>query len=123
MSSSQAPTKAPAPAVAEGEKQNDTVTDAIAYARRTYKGSHPDVKTFEPEKYGIKFYRLHVLNVSQQRPHQEVLQQREPHSHEQPIWRRVKEVGSAGATDIVIYSQRSSCEYNACLISTSLPLS
>ncbi len=48
MSSSQDPTKVPA--TAEAEKQTDSVAETIAYARRTYKGHHPDVQTFEPEK-------------------------------------------------------------------------
>lgn len=51
MSSAQDPTKAPT--VQETEKEHDTVAETIAYARRTYKGNHPDVKTFEPEKYVI----------------------------------------------------------------------
>lgn len=49
MSSAQDPTK---PSTAqETEKEQDTVAETIAYARRTYKGNHPDAKTFEPEKY------------------------------------------------------------------------
>lgn len=49
MSSSQDPTKVAT--VQESEKERDTVKETIEYARRTYKGNHPDVKTFEPEKY------------------------------------------------------------------------
>jgi hypothetical protein len=48
MSSAQDPTKASF--AQEAEKEQDTVAETIAYARRTYKGNHPDVKTFEPEK-------------------------------------------------------------------------
>jgi hypothetical protein len=48
MSSVQDPTKASF--AQEAEKEQDTVAETIAYARRTYKGNHPDVKTFEPEK-------------------------------------------------------------------------
>lgn len=48
MSSTQDPTAA-SPAQ-ETSKEQDTVAETIAYARRTYKGNHPDVKTFEPEK-------------------------------------------------------------------------
>ncbi|KAJ4378288.1 hypothetical protein N0V86_005988 [Didymella sp. IMI 355093] len=48
MSSAQDPTKAST--VQETEKEQDTVAETIAYARRTYKGYHPDTKTFEPEK-------------------------------------------------------------------------
>lgn len=47
MSSTQDPTKVPT----ARESEKDTVAETIAYARRTYKGNHPDVKTFEPEKY------------------------------------------------------------------------
>lgn len=49
MSSTQDTTKT-TPAQ-QGEK--DTVAETIEYARRTYKGNHPDVKTFEPEKYVV----------------------------------------------------------------------
>ncbi|OSS51893.1 hypothetical protein B5807_03614 [Epicoccum nigrum] len=30
----------------------DTVTETIAYARRTYQGNNPDVKTLQPENNG-----------------------------------------------------------------------
>jgi hypothetical protein len=48
MSSTQDPTKAPT--TKEVEKENDTVAETIAYARRTYKGGQKEVKV-EPEKY------------------------------------------------------------------------
>ena len=48
-----------APTLQENETKN-TVTETIAYARRTYKGNHPDVKTLEPEKYVLVLFHLHV---------------------------------------------------------------
>ncbi|KAF3033780.1 hypothetical protein E8E11_002328 [Didymella keratinophila] len=50
MSSAQDPTKAST--AQETEKDQGTVAETIAYARRTYKGNHPDAKTFEPENNG-----------------------------------------------------------------------
>ncbi|KAF3044791.1 hypothetical protein E8E12_010653 [Didymella heteroderae] len=50
MSSAQDPTKAST--AQETEKEQNTVAETIAYARRTYKGNHPDAKTFEPENNG-----------------------------------------------------------------------
>jgi hypothetical protein len=38
----------------------DTVTETIAYARRTYQGNNPDVKTLQPEKYVFVLIHLHV---------------------------------------------------------------
>ncbi|KAJ8116825.1 hypothetical protein OPT61_g1830 [Boeremia exigua] len=52
MSSSQDPTKTPT--VTETINEKDTVAETIAYARRTYKGNHPDAKTFEPETSSFK---------------------------------------------------------------------
>ncbi|KAJ4994190.1 hypothetical protein SVAN01_00019 [Stagonosporopsis vannaccii] len=64
MSSTQDPTKAPT--VVETEKQKDTLAETIAYARRTYKGNHPDVKTFEPENNGrIKRFFNNTLVMQQ----------------------------------------------------------
>jgi hypothetical protein len=48
-----------APTLQESEKK-DTVTETIEYARRTYKGNHPDAKAFEPGKYVFVLFHLHV---------------------------------------------------------------
>lgn len=73
MSSAHDPTKVPT--VAETEKQKDSLAETIAYARRTYKGNHPDVKTFEPEKYGLALQQSMSADGFQQRACKTVLQQ------------------------------------------------
>lgn len=56
--------------------EKDTVAETIAYARRTYKGNHPDVKTWEPEKYAVNStMEMMRIDALQQRTSQEVPQQ------------------------------------------------
>lgn len=45
-------------------KTKDTVPETIAYARRTYKGNHPDVKMFEPEKYAIVLFNFNACALT-----------------------------------------------------------
>lgn len=75
-----------APTLQESDTK-DTAAETIAYARRTYRGSDPNAKTSEAEKYvSMLFTSLYLCtNSQQQRAREEILEQHQPLAYQQSL--------------------------------------